>query len=73
MKNTENTRVDVLSRKLEYKDKKKSKDFVGFRKDKDNLTINYYQLISIIRINSNPFTDKIKITYNNNIVAENIS
>jgi hypothetical protein len=40
MKGTENTRVDILNRKLGYKEKQKLKDLFIFRKDKDNLILN---------------------------------
>jgi hypothetical protein len=40
MKGTENTRVDILNRKLGYKKKQKLKDLFIFRKDKNNLILN---------------------------------
>jgi hypothetical protein len=40
MKGTENTRVDILNRKLGYKEKQKLKDLFIFRKDKDDLILN---------------------------------
>jgi hypothetical protein len=40
MKGTENTRVDILNKKLGYKEKQKLKDLFIFRKDKDNLILN---------------------------------
>jgi hypothetical protein len=40
MKGTENARVDILSRKLGYKEKQKLKDLFIFRKNKNNLILN---------------------------------
>jgi hypothetical protein len=40
MKGTENTRADILSKKLGYKEKQKTKDFFIFRKDKNDLILN---------------------------------
>jgi hypothetical protein len=40
MKRTENIRVDILNKKLGYKEKQKLKDLFIFRKDKDNLILN---------------------------------
>jgi hypothetical protein len=40
MKGTENARVDILNKKLGYKEKQKPKDSFIFRKDKDNLILN---------------------------------
>jgi hypothetical protein len=43
-----------------------------FQKDRDNLTINYHQIACIIHVDNNPFTDKIKTAYDNNIITKNI-
>jgi hypothetical protein len=40
MKGTENARVDILNKKLGYKEKQKPKDLFIFRKNKDNLILN---------------------------------
>jgi hypothetical protein len=40
MKGTENTRVDILSKKLGYKEKQKPEDLFIFQKDRDNLILN---------------------------------
>jgi hypothetical protein len=71
-KKTENTRVDILSKKPGYKEKQKLKDLFIFRKNKNNLILNKQQLVFITRINSNPFIDQIKIIYKDNIIIEQI-
>jgi hypothetical protein len=40
MKKTENTRANILNKKLGYKEKQKPKDLFIFRKDKDNFILN---------------------------------
>jgi hypothetical protein len=40
MKGTENARVDILSKKLGYKEKQKLEDLFIFRKNKNNLILN---------------------------------
>jgi hypothetical protein len=40
MKGTENIRVDILNKKLEYKEKQESKDLFIFRKNKNALILN---------------------------------
>jgi hypothetical protein len=40
IKGTENARVDILNKKLEYKEKQKLKDLFIFRKDKNDLILN---------------------------------
>jgi hypothetical protein len=40
MKGTENTRVDILSQKLGYKEKQKLEDLFIFRKNKDDFILN---------------------------------
>jgi hypothetical protein len=72
MKGTENIRADILSQKLGYENKEKPEDFAVFRKDRDNLAINYYQIASIIRVDSDFFTDEIRAAYDNDIIDENI-
>jgi hypothetical protein len=72
MKKTENTRVDILSKKPEYKKKQKSKDSFIFRKNKNNLILNKQQLASITRVDSNPFINQIKVVYKNNIITKQI-
>jgi hypothetical protein len=62
----------MLNRKPGYKEKQKSEDSFIFRKNKEDLILNQRQLASITRINSDPFTDQIKATYKNNIIAEQI-
>jgi hypothetical protein len=70
IKGIENARADILGKKLGYENKRKAKDFVVFRKNKNNLILNKKELDSIIYINSNLFTNKIKTTYDSNIIAE---
>jgi hypothetical protein len=72
MKGTENMRVDVLSRKLGYKEKQKPKDLFIFRKNKNNLILNKQQLVSTIYIDSDPFTNQIKAVYKDDIITEQI-
>jgi hypothetical protein len=72
MKGTENARVDILNRKPGYKRKQKPKDLFIFRKDRDNLILNKQQLVSITRVDSDPFIDQIKAVYKNNIITEQI-
>jgi hypothetical protein len=72
MKGTENTRADVLNKKLGYKEKQKPEDSFIFRKDKNNLILNKRQLAFITRVNSNPFIDKIKAIYKNDIIIKQI-
>jgi hypothetical protein len=40
MKGIENTRVNILSKKLGYKEKQETKGFFIFRKDKNNFILN---------------------------------
>jgi hypothetical protein len=40
MKRTKNAQVDILNRKLGYKEKQKLKDLFIFRKNKNNLILN---------------------------------
>jgi hypothetical protein len=57
MKGTENARADALNKKLGYKEKQKPEDSFIFRKNKDNLILNKQQLVSITRVDSDPFID----------------
>jgi hypothetical protein len=57
MKGTENTRVDILSKKPGYKEKQKPEDLFIFQKDRNNLILNKRQLVSTIRVDNNPFTN----------------
>jgi hypothetical protein len=57
MKRTKNTRADILNKKLGYEEKQKTKDFFIFQKDRNNFILNKQQLVSMIYINSDPFTD----------------
>jgi hypothetical protein len=41
IKRTKNTKADILNKKPEYKNKQKLKDLAIFRRDRDNLAINY--------------------------------
>jgi hypothetical protein len=50
MKKTENTKIDILNKKLGYKKKKKTKNISIFRKDKNNLVLNKQQLVSTTRV-----------------------
>jgi hypothetical protein len=72
MKKTENTRADILNKKLGYEEKQRSEELFIFRKNKDDLILNKQQLAFIIHINNNPFTDQIKTVYKNNIIVEQI-
>jgi hypothetical protein len=55
MKKTENTRVDILNKKLGYKKKQKPKDLLIFQKSKNNLILNKQQLVFMIYIDRNLF------------------
>jgi hypothetical protein len=57
MKGTENARADILNRKPGYKEKQKPKDSFIFRKDRNDLILNKQQLVSMIRVDSDPFID----------------
>jgi hypothetical protein len=57
MKGTENARADALNKKLGYKEKQKPEDSSIFRKNKNNLILNKQQLVSITRVDSDPFID----------------
>jgi hypothetical protein len=72
MKGTENIRADILSKKPGYKEKQKPKDLFIFRRDKTNLILNKRQLVFITRVDSDPFTNQIKIVYKNNIITKQI-
>jgi hypothetical protein len=72
MKKTENTQVDILSKKLRYKEKQRTESSFIFRKNKNNFILNKKQLVSIICINRDLFIDKIKSAYNNNIIIKQI-
>jgi hypothetical protein len=56
MKGTENTRIDMLSKKLGYKKKQRIENSFIFRKNRNDLVLNKQQLVSIIYVNSDPFT-----------------
>jgi hypothetical protein len=72
MKRTENIRADILSKKLGYKEKQKLEDLFIFRKNRNDLILNKQQLVSIICVNRNPFTNQIKAVYKDNIITEQI-
>jgi hypothetical protein len=72
MKGTENIRVDILSRKLRYKEKQETKGSFIFRKNKDSFILNKQQLVSTTCVDNNPFINQIKIIYKNNIITEQI-
>jgi hypothetical protein len=55
MKGTENIQVNILNRKLGYKEKQKPKDSFIFRKNKNNLILNKQQLASTTRVERDPF------------------
>jgi hypothetical protein len=69
MKGTENTRVDILSRKSGYEKRRGEKSSFIFRKNRDDLILNRKQLVSTIRIDCDLFIDKIKSAYNGDIIA----
>jgi hypothetical protein len=68
MKGTENTRVNILSKKLRYEKKQETKSFSIFQKDKNNFILNKKQLVFIIYIDRDLFIDKIKSIYDSNII-----
>jgi hypothetical protein len=72
MKRIENIRVDILNRKLGYKEKQKPKDLFIFWKNRNNLILNKQQLVFTTRMDSNPFIDQIKAVYKDDIIAEQI-
>jgi hypothetical protein len=62
----------MLSKKLGYKEKQKPKDLFIFRKNKNDLILNKQQLVSITRVDRDPFINQIKAIYKDDIVAEQI-
>jgi hypothetical protein len=72
MKGSENTQVDVLSRKLGYKEKQKLEDLFIFWKNRNNLILNKQQLVSTTYVDSDPFINQIKAIYKNDIIIKQI-
>jgi hypothetical protein len=72
MKKPKNIRANILNKKPGYEEKQKTKDSFIFRRDKNNLILNKQQLVFIIYVNRDLFIDKIKTTYNSNIITEQI-
>jgi hypothetical protein len=72
MKGTENTRANILSKKLGYEEKQGAKSSFIFRKDKDNFILNKKQLVFITRVDRDLFINKIKSVYDSNIIVGQI-